>query len=211
MRAWRPQPAGGETNAGGDSGTVVGSAPCVASLPTSDGWTFEFGPPDAEFFIPGEPDKPPKDPSDCPVETPNGFCFVAQGENRTFREDGGPITLGADDAMIAAWSVHGGLQLDIRSPDTLTTYLVELYGPDNAPLAPGHYTNAAPYAMPGRPTLSGACNGSVAEFDILALETAPAGGASSTAGDEVLHADIDFHYHCESGPAEAYAKFRLQK
>jgi hypothetical protein len=80
-----------------------------------------------------------------------------------------------------AWSVHGGLQLEIQSPDTLVGYIVELMGPDKAPLAPGHYTNTAAYEMPGQPTLGGPCNGMTGEFDILALETAAAGGASSTA------------------------------
>jgi hypothetical protein len=165
------------------------------------------------FNAHGEPDVPPEDPSDCQVETPIGFCFVSQGENRTFREDHGPVTLGADDAKIVPWSVLGGLQLEIQSPDTTVGYIVKLFGPDKEPLAPGHYTNTAAYEMPGQPTLGGPCNGMVGEFDILALETAAAGGASSGAEDDVLHADIDFHYHCGGGAseAEAYAKFRYQR
>lgn len=162
------------------------------------------------FNANGVPDAPPEDPRDCEVQTPTGFCFVAQGENRTFREDGGPASLGAKDATFNAWAVReGAIQLHVSSPDTLTSYLIELGRDDGLPIAPGHYEGLkTSAAAPDQLWFRGACNGVVADVDILALEQTYSGGPNGVG--EVSRADLDLQYRCEHSAAEAYVKFRYQ-
>lgn len=162
------------------------------------------------FNANGMPDAPPEDPRDCEVQTPTGFCFVAQGENRTFREDGGPASLSAKEATFAVWALRdGAIQLDVHSRDTPDGYLIELGRDDGLPIAPGYYEGLSSSApAPDKLWFRGPCNGLVADLDILALEQTYSGGPNGVG--EVSRADLDFHYHCEHSPAEAYVKLRYQ-
>lgn len=160
------------------------------------------------FNARGEPDAAPADPSDCKVATPIGFCQVNQVGNRAFREEGGPVSLTPEEAVIEAYIVHDGLQIQASSPDFLDSFLVEFQAPEGETLKPGKYENAQSPEVAGFPYMS-TCNQARGAFQILALETEPAEDPADP--PTVLRADVDYHFTCSGMRWEAYAKFRYQR
>ncbi len=177
---------GGAVGAGGADAGVVADAGDSAPDGVADGAT--------------------REPDDCPVPLPTGFCFASQA--------GDYIGAGA-----TIWESPADGALDVTlDEDTLSVsfdgavaWHLEVDGPDGEPLALGAHEDATRFPL-NSPTSNGlsvsgagrGCNMLYGRFDVLELETDATDGS-------LISAAIDLEQHCEQESAPAlFGKIRFE-